>query len=123
MPDKFAWDENSPVLFQTAMSSNIVQSMMSNFTNTAYDSTTINTAVDDLNNIIITAANMSLKRKKIFNSSKPKKKRNKPWFDKDLNLMKRELSHKCSLMQKYSRDPYVRGSFLNISSFNEKQEK
>ena len=65
MPDKFAWDENSPVLFQTAMSSNLVQSMVSNFKNTAYDSTTINTVGDDLNNIIITAANMSKKKKSI----------------------------------------------------------
>lgn len=115
MPEKYIWDENSSSRFQEAMNSNSVKTLINNFVNKDYDESAINNAAEDLNEIFTTAANLSLKKKGFRKSknqiTKPKKMHFK-WQDKDISLLKKELLQKYELMQKYNKDPFIRGSFF-----------
>ena len=107
MPEKYIWDENSAVKLQTAMCLDMVQNKIKDFNDKTYDSSMINQAVEDVNNILITAADNSLRKRRTVIKNNNKKKKHKPWIDKEINVLKKELNYKFSLMQKYSSDPIV----------------
>ena len=123
MYDKYVWNENSPVLFQEALSTHLVQSKISNFKDTQYDS--VDGAVSDLNDIFLTAANSSLKKKatKKSKSCDKRKTHHQKWYDTDLKQLKKRLDHKCILFQKHSSDPIVRGSFFKCLKLYRKTTK
>ena len=59
-----------------------------------YTKDTINEAANDLRNVIIKAADMSLKTRKKDNGTKKRVKKKYPeWYDMNLSLMKRELNY------------------------------
>lgn len=63
-------------------------------TYTMYTKETINEAANDLKNVIIKAADMSLKKRKRGNGTKKRVKKKYPeWYDMNLSLMKRELNY------------------------------
>lgn len=68
----------------------------------------IDNAALEVNNIIITAADHSL-RKKAHTSKKPRS--SKKWYDTELWRLKRSMTYKGGLYSKYPTDPYIRGSF------------
>jgi rRNA-processing protein FCF1 len=73
MPEKYIWSDNSAELFQSALNSNTVKDMIDKFkskTYTMYTKDTINEAANDLRNVIIKAADMSLKKRKKDNGTK-----------------------------------------------------
>lgn len=112
MPDKYIWNDKSAVEFQTVMNSVLIQNKISDFNKKEYDSSMINSAINDFNDILLTAAEKSLKKRKTVTKQKRKKVKDKPWQDDDLKKTKRDLDHKLILMQKYSKDPIVRGNFF-----------
>ena len=73
----------------------------------------VNTIVAKFSNILISAANKSLKKGK---TRKEKTNTNKKWFDLDLIKMRKTLDHKGKLFAKYPTDPFVRGNFINIEN-------
>ena len=70
--------------------------------------TDVNTIVANFSNILISAANKSLKK---WKTRKEKTNTNKKWFDLDLIKMRKTLDHKGKLFVKYPSDPFVRGNF------------
>lgn len=121
LPLKYKWAEGSIIKFQEALSSPSVASKLENFIscNISFDKCGIEKAVEDVNNCILDAANISLKaRKRVYKKRNLKKK--KKWFTQDLHDMKtsldylsrqlafrpfdNELRHKCfSLSKKYNK--------------------
>jgi hypothetical protein len=97
MPEKYIWSDNSAELFQFALNSNTVKDMIDKFKSksyTMYTKDTINEAANDLRNVIIKAADMSLKKRKRGNGTKKRVKKKYPeWYDMNLSLMKRELNY------------------------------
>ena len=64
-----------------------------------------------LNNIIITAADMSLRKKQ---GKKWKGRKSKKWFDGDLYKMHKLLDQKGHLYATHPNDPYIHGSFYKL---------
>jgi hypothetical protein len=73
-PSTYKWDENSIQLFQNALSSTRIDELIINFNENNYIN--IDSMVNDLNCIIMEAANMSLKLKS------PRKTRNSKILNK-----------------------------------------
>ena len=58
--------------------------------------------------LLLSAANISLKKK----TANGKKSKNKKRFYSDLNKMRKTLDHKGKLLAKYPNDPFIKGSFF-----------
>ena len=98
------------------MTTSCVQVKIKDFKNKMYTHDDIDAAVTDLNEIFITAAELSLKKKVYkhsnYTSALKKKVKKKKWYDQELYELKRNLDNKCKLLQRYNHDPYIRGSFF-----------
>ncbi|CAG2213631.1 unnamed protein product [Mytilus edulis] len=73
--------------------------------------------IQDLNNILYEAANISIKKKiikKVNGTAKVKKSQQSKWFDLPLINMKKQLCDKEKLFKKYNKDPYIRSSFFAL---------
>ena len=128
MPDKYIWDDTSQEKNQNALISHSAQELIIKFKNNTYSESNLDIMIDDLNNIFITVGDISLKKKKFRTYSKHHKfkhkpKDSKPWFDTDLYKLKRELDNKCQLLQKYSFDPVIRGSYFKCLKNYRKKRK
>ena len=73
MPDKFIWNDKSQLLFEAALNSHNIKLKIKKIKEKGYNNEDVDTAVSDFNNILLQAAEMSL-RKKTSNFSKKKKK-------------------------------------------------
>jgi hypothetical protein len=104
-PTRYIWNAESINCFQETFAHPAVQNEIKQFltNDISFEENGINKAT----NYIDKACKSSLKKKKIVN------KRNKKWFDYDLNTMKRLVDEKAKLMSKFPKDPIVRGSFFN----------
>ena len=78
------------------------------------NATGVNDIVDKFSDILYTAGNKSLRKKKVKNG---KFKKNKKWFDLDLMKMMKTLDSKGRLYAKNPNDPMIRGNFLNTERF------
>ena len=71
-----------------------------------------------LNSIICQAADISIKKARCTDKnikSKQNKKQNKlKWFDQSLVGLRRQLEQKQKLLDKYRRDPQIRGSLFSL---------
>ena len=72
----------------------------------------INNAATELANIIISAANKSLKRRN-FTKNK-KKNKNKKYFDTDLQILRKNLTNYGKYFSKYPCDPRIRGHYYKL---------
>lgn len=63
-------EDNSSFLFETTMNSAEIKLMIETFSRQEYNCKTVNTVVADFNNILIKAADLSLKKKKACHASK-----------------------------------------------------
>ena len=110
---KCIWDENSPDLFITALHSNKIQTLIDEFKSKSYNIDNIKEAVNNLNNLIVNAADITLKKQKVNkNKGKPKRKTLPKWYDLNLVQMKRDLNNKATLFQKNIFNPQKRSSFF-----------
>ena len=111
-PKQFKWESISPQLFAQSLREDVISSRLEDIlASQINDESDINMIVSNFSNVIISAANKSLKKRKI---SKGKLKKNKKWFDIDLVKMKKTLDYKGKLYAKYPNDPLVRGSFYKF---------
>lgn len=124
MPDKYIWDKESGPEFQTTLASTPFQDKIKSFLNQSFENSDM--MVDSLNSIICQAADISIKKVRYTDKnikSKQNKKQNKlKWFDQSLVGLRRQLEQKQKLLDKYRRDPQIRGSFLVCSRSIGKQE-
>lgn len=67
IPNQYIWEENSAEKFQNALASPLVQEKIKTFNNTNYTGDS-NIMIQDLNNILYEAANISIKKKIIKGS-------------------------------------------------------
>ena len=109
-PKRYRWGDDSPNLYQEALSSNNIQEKIKYIMDNKYENN--DSLVDDLNSVLCEAADIAL-----IKSSKCKKNKtikHKPkWQDKSLFVMKKDLEQKQKLFHKYDKDPHVRGSFFS----------
>ena len=84
LPLNYIWTNDSGVKFQEALNSPTMQDKIKMFleNSKSYTANDILKAVSDVENVILSAANMSLSKHK----QKKKKKNNKKWFDNDHSL-------------------------------------
>ncbi|CAC5384665.1 unnamed protein product [Mytilus coruscus] len=68
-------------------------------------------ALHSLHDILKMAANKSLKRK---TKSRRNGIKSKPWFDKGLSSMRKELDHKSQMLAKYPKNQIIRGNFFKF---------
>ena len=87
-PEQFNWESISPQLFAQSLREDAISSRLEDIlASQINDESDINTIVSNFSNVIISAANKYLKKRKI---SKGKLKKNKKWFDIDLVKMKKD---------------------------------
>ncbi|VDI29025.1 Hypothetical predicted protein [Mytilus galloprovincialis] len=116
IPNQYIWEENSAEKFQNALASPLVQEKIKTFNNTNYTGDS-NIMIQDLNNILYEAANISIKKKiikKVNSTAKVKKSQQSKWFDLPLINMKKQLCDKEKLLKKYNKDPYIRSSYFAL---------
>ena len=116
LPPRFVWSTDSCELYKIALASPEVKSHLEYFMKNIYacDHETVNTATQDLQAILLKAANMSLKLKRIKNKRVKIRASNKKWFDFECMKARRSLRQ---LSNQKHRDPC--NSFLR-KSYHEK---
>jgi hypothetical protein len=80
----------------------------------------VKSAVVDLRNILIGVAEKVLRKK---HPKTNKHIKNKPWFDKSLQILRRELSSKARLLCRFPNDPHVRGGYFTLLKKYNKSRK
>ncbi|CAC5405872.1 unnamed protein product [Mytilus coruscus] len=111
-PMKFKWETISPELFLNALKSDEIKVKIQDFENIQNQSQSeVDAALHSLHDILKMAANKSLKRK---TKSRRNGIKSKPWFDKGLSTMRKELDHKSQMLAKYPKDPIIRGNFFKF---------
>ena len=120
-PLKFKWESVSSELFLNSLKNNEACSLIKQMNEMKIESESdVYEAVNRLENILITAANKSLKRR---TAPKRKSKRPNPWFDLELGKMRKELDYKNYLLCTYPNDPIVRGNFFKFRKLYSKKCK
>ena len=110
----YTWSDESSFLFQEALSSPELKQRLDNFIRMGCRSNEneINNAATELANIIISAANKSLKRRN-FTKNK-KKNKSKKYFDTDLQILRKNLTNYGKYFSKYPCDPRIRGHYYKL---------
>jgi hypothetical protein len=118
LPVRYKWTENSPFLFQEALSKPNSQTNIESI-NTNYEN--VDCLVGDINLVLCNAANAALSK----SCNKPKKNTTKPpkWYDQTLDTLKKNLIQKQKLFEKNSRDPFVMGSLFSALKMYRKVRK
>ena len=104
LPPQFLWSTDSCELYRLAFTSKEVTTLLKSFveTNYAYDHESVNTAAQDLQAILLKAASMSLKMKRVKNKRIKIRASNKKWFDLECMKARKTLRQ---LSNKKHRDP------------------
>lgn len=112
VPINYTWTEGSDTRFQEALNSPNIQSKINNFLFRADKCTheKISELISDFENIILSSADLSLKKPKFKNKNKDK---NKKWLDADLGKIKceQELLLKVNL----PKTPLLEGTIINYT--------
>jgi hypothetical protein len=118
----FTWDSNSPLLFQKALCN--LAPTINLFCDSVFEESDsgVERALVDFNDIVINAANSSLKRSK-SSSGKAKKKRNKKWFGPNLHKLKTDVLKCGRLLCNSPYDPVTRGIYYKTLKLYKKQCK
>lgn len=110
---EYLWKEGDIQNFQTALVSPESQQKINEILGTNYDTNNdSNSAVMHLSNFLTGVANNVLHQ--THTSTKTRKIRNKPWFDKSLFCMRKEVTSKAKLLSRFPNDPNIRGSYYKL---------
>ena len=113
IPPNYIWKQDSSEKFQTALNSIPIQHKIEIFQKKINDRALdkdINTTVCEFNDIILEAANLSLKKP----NTRLKKRKNKRWFDTDLKKLRENVISQGRLYSKFPKDPYVKGHYYKL---------
>ncbi|MCU7801461.1 MAG: endonuclease/exonuclease/phosphatase family protein [gamma proteobacterium symbiont of Lucinoma myriamae] len=111
MPQSYKWTKYSPGKFEKALKDKAISNKIKSFLNTTFDvqETCINQACDVFDDIVISAANLSLTKRKPSKSNVSKCKK---WYDEDLYSKRRELNIKASKMFRQPFNKVLRNSYF-----------
>ena len=123
VPGDYYWKEGDIQKFQNALAEPDTQEKILKLMSSNYNTQNgPNSAVDDLQKILIHTAGKALQRKR-SNPSPLKFNNHKPWFDKPLQILKREIGKKAQLLCLFPNDPNIRGSYYKIVKIYNKTRK
>jgi exonuclease III len=115
-PIQYKWDEDSNLKFNQSMASPSIQALLNKFSSHKHglDKEDINSALEDINNIIHQNAKLAKikcihpgpRNKTLKNKAKPTPF-NKKWYDKDCNLVARQLKEKCKKLRLFPHDQSI----------------
>ena len=109
LPSGFKWDQNSTLLFQQAMCNPETTGKLEALIKCPYSETQqgVEYAVGELNEVLLTAAKLSLRPLRKRKPPKP----NKKWFGGNLVRFRREVAKQGRLMTMFPHDPWIRGTY------------
>ncbi|VDH90724.1 Hypothetical predicted protein [Mytilus galloprovincialis] len=122
MSPGFIWSDDSPALFQDALFTAEIQQRLDKFLKLEpIDSeNAIDSASLELTDIIITAANTSLKRRKAQTGQGVKHQK---WFDCSLAYLRKKLFSYWKIYSRFPRDPAVKCHFYKLQRLYTKARK
>lgn len=113
MPQQYLWDKNSADKFRTYFSNADIAQKLIDFNRSCNTSDLdIDICCSNFENIILSAADKTLRRPKTC--SKSGKKINQKWFDADLQILRSRLLSKGRLMSKFPFDPGIKGNYYKL---------
>ena len=117
-PKQFKWSKEYIMKFQTALKSNNISALIQKNSNKIYSvNENVNELVEDVTNILLQAAEMSLPVKEP--KKKPQTPKHKKWFDESLEKLKRDVTHNSYLLQKFPNNPHIRHNFFrSLKTYN-----
>ena len=90
-PDRFVWSERSKVNYQEAFSSQVIQNKVNNVKkDVSSDKNDVDDLISNISDIIVSAGDMTGKRKFFGVKKKKPRKFNKKWFDRDCHILLKE---------------------------------
>ncbi len=107
LTSQFSWKVDSKVKFVQTLKNPFFQSRLDKCKTQSYNN--VNDSILDLNNIIIDAAKLSLKKKKL---KQDQARKDKMGFDGECKHLKKELLHLGNLVKKFPKDPIIYGDFI-----------
>jgi hypothetical protein len=117
----FIWDMSCIFKYQNAFSNEATKAKIRNFMSSDKKlELNIEEDVEKITDIYIDAANSSLLKHKVKRS---KKRKHKPWFNTNLQKLKREVISLGKVLQKRPNDPEVRSLFFRTLKRYTKQRK
>lgn len=104
-PDKYKWGKLSDTAFQEALVRPEIQAKINAFLDKTNSDLTTDCAVDELNDILKTAAKMAnIPQTKASRNKKKTKRRNRKWFDDDCRAMRWEMRKAASKLRQNPHD-------------------
>ena len=95
LPDKFLWKEVNKVQYQEVFQTADIKARLEDINKQLEtDSVKVQTLVDSLTEVMVSAGNKSLVKKSFRPSKKKIRRANKKWYDKDCVTLLRELNTK-----------------------------
>ena len=86
-PDRFVWSERSKLNYQEAFSSQVIQDKMNNVKkDVSSDKINVDDLISNISDIIVSADDMTSKRKSFGVKKKKPRKINKKWYDRDCHI-------------------------------------
>ena len=118
LPKSFKINHKNRDQFQHSMNLDVIKNKINTFINTEYNKADTDIAVTDFNDILVTAANLTVKTTPFVISNKQKKNRNtnknknhKKWYNTDCKKMKNSLVSAIKQMNKFPKDPNIRKQY------------
>ena len=121
-PVSYKWNMEA---YQGAFTAEVIMTKIECFVQEKFNCNNcgIDKMVEKLTDIYKTAASISLK-KKSNTRTKSKKTKHKPWFNETLANKKRVVLHLSALLQKFPKDPFIRGAFFkNLKHYNKSRKR
>ena len=115
IPPNFIWSDDSSEKFQDAMCSSDIKTKLTKYISKTSGDTqdVVDDSAAELTDIILSAANVSLKLKKIPNKTRSKPK-NEKWFDKDLHKSRSNLIDYGKIYSKFPKEPAVKNHYYKL---------
>lgn len=113
MSINFKWKQDSSEKFQCALNLNEVQLKINQFQENSKhvsSASEINKVVSEFNDILITAANLSLSKP----SSIGKRRKNKKWFDTDLRKLRDKVISQDKLYGRFPKNLIIKGHYYKL---------
>ena len=122
-PVQFKWNEQSIMKFQEAFTHKDIVDKINRVLQKSIDNNRcdIDFAVQEVNDILIETAKRSLCIK--FPRKKIRKSTDKKWYDKSLEVLKKEVQYNSKLLQKYPNTPSIRRAFFRSLKLYNKTRK
>ena len=121
-PSSFKWDISCTFKYQSTLTSSKITNLVNNFMSSDLSIDNITDAVHNVTNIYRESAKSCLRMKpKMSHKSKPNK--HKPWFNNDLQLMRRELDKIGKVFHEKRNIPEIRRVFfVTLKMYNKKRK-